>query len=417
MYAALTVAGNLVYDVLQYHFGVSPFPSWADALYLAAYVPEIVALSILMRQRQRVWDRQAWLDSGIILLAAISVAVTFVLLPMASQSTPSDLSSYLALAYPVLDLVVLAILIRLTVGGGRPMTALLLLTASVVLTLTADLVYNALAANGFVDQEPGWLEALFTAGLLVMVAAALDPAAPAIGNPTPRQAAVISRPRTLALGIGALTAPVLLAIGTHDGASVGVFFLAVASIAVNALVIWRILLLLSTVQRQADRLALLSRTDALTGLPNRRSWDFELLRAVEAARTTVLPLTVAMADIDHFKEFNDTNGHLAGDDLLANCARAWRECLDPSIFLARYGGEEFALILSGEGSTSAGAALNAMRAATPAPVTVSIGYALREHQEPIADTVGRADDALYRAKANGRNQVQEGRTVPTRLES
>ncbi|MBK9741200.1 MAG: hypothetical protein IPO93_17310 [Actinobacteria bacterium] len=164
VYMALTVSANVVYDVYQYHLGMDPFPSWADLLYVAAYVPQIVALIVLMRQRQRVWDRQAWIDSAVITVAAVSVATTFVLVPMLTQPAPADASTILALAYPVLDLVVLAILIRLTVGGGRPMAALVLLTASVAVTLTADLVHNGLAATGSADQAPGWLEALYLGG-------------------------------------------------------------------------------------------------------------------------------------------------------------------------------------------------------------------------------------------------------------
>ena len=67
LYAALTAAADVTYDVLQYHFGITPFPSVADLLYFAAYVPLIVALVKLMRQRQRVWDRPAWIDSAVIL--------------------------------------------------------------------------------------------------------------------------------------------------------------------------------------------------------------------------------------------------------------------------------------------------------------------------------------------------------------
>ena len=404
VYLALTVAGNVLYDVYQYHYGVDPFPSWADLLYVTAYVPQIVALVLLMRQRQRVWDRQAWIDSTVITVAAVSVATTFVLVPMLEQSTPADASIYLALSYPLLDLVVLAILIRLTVGGGRPMSALILLTASVTVTLMADLGYNGLAAAGNADQAPNWLEALFIGGILLMVAAATDPEAASIGRPAPQAESMMSPPRTIALGIGALTAPVLLAVGTHD-ATTEVFVLAVASIIVNVLVIWRILLLLTTVQRQSDALAALSRTDALTGLPNRRSWDFELTRAVAGSQAAGSSLTIAIADVDHFKEYNDTHGHLAGDALLEACAQRWRAELHPSIFLARYGGEEFALILPGSAAVEGAQALEQMRRVTPPPVTVSIGYADHEATHPIADTVDRADRALYSAKASGRDRV------------
>jgi diguanylate cyclase (GGDEF)-like protein len=403
-YLALTVAGNVVYDVYQYHFGVDPFPCWADPLFVAAYVPQMVALVLLMRQRQRVWDRHAWIDSAVITVAAVSVATTFVLVPMLAQSTPTDASAYLALAYPLLDLVVLALLIRLTVGGGRPMASLVLLTASVAVTLTADLGYNGLAAAGNADQAPGWLEALFVGGVLLMAAAATDPEAALIGRPAPHAESMMSPPRTIALGIGALTAPILLAVGTHD-ATPEVFVLAVASIIVNVLVIWRILLLLSTVQRQSDELAAQSRTDALTGLPNRRSWDFELVRAVAAAQAAGTPLTIAIADVDHFKDYNDAFGHLAGDALLEACAKRWRAELDPSVFLARYGGEEFAVILPGAWAAGAAQALDRMRRATPPPVGVSIGYARHGFSDPVVTTVERADRAMYAAKAAGRDRV------------
>ncbi len=79
--------------------------------------------------------------------------------------------------------------------------------------------------------------------------------------------------------------------------------------------------------------------------------------------------------------------------------------------LARYGGEEFALILQGDWSTRADAALDAMRRATPPPVTLSVGYARRDYIEPIITTVARADAALYQAKSAGRDQVHEAETT------
>jgi diguanylate cyclase (GGDEF)-like protein len=404
-YLALTVVGDVVYDVLQYHLGESPFPSWADAFYLASYVPQIAALIILLRQRQRVWNRQAWIDSAVITVAAVCVAATLVLLPMLAQSTPSDFVTYLAIAYPLLDLVVLAILIRLTVGGGRPMTSLLLLTVSVLVTLMADLVYNGLAASGTIEDTPRWLDALFTGGILLLVFAVTAPRAASIGQPSPHGAAIMSAARTVALGVGALTAPVLLALQARDESTSAAFFLATASIIVNILVIWRILLLLATVRTQSDALDLLARTDALTGLPNRRSWNFALERADEATRAAGTSLTVAMVDIDHFKEFNDEHGHVAGDDLLKACAEAWRTALDASVFLARYGGEEFAAFLEGQSPSEVVAILERCRLATPASVTVSIGCARHESDEPIVATLQRADQALYAAKAAGRDRL------------
>jgi len=81
-----------------------------------------------------------------------------------------------------------------------------------------------------------------------------------------------------------------------------------------------------------------ARTDALTGLPNRRAWDEELERELARAKRYGGRLCLAMIDLDHFKRFNDREGHQAGDRLLADSATAWREQLRPSDLLARYGG-------------------------------------------------------------------------------
>ena len=87
--------------------------------------------------------------------------------------------------------------------------------------------------------------------------------------------------------------------------------------------------------------------DALTGAPNRRTWDYELSRACASSLETGTPLSVAMMDMDHFKAYNDTHGHQAGDRLLREAVAAWTEQLGPPGLLARYGGEEFAVLLPG----------------------------------------------------------------------
>ena len=90
-----------------------------------------------------------------------------------------------------------------------------------------------------------------------------------------------------------------------------------------------------------DEARKVARVDALTSLPNRRAWDEALPRELARARRDGKPFTVAMIDLDNFKKFNDTHGHQAGDDLLADAARAWIAQLRETDLLARYGGEEF----------------------------------------------------------------------------
>jgi diguanylate cyclase (GGDEF)-like protein len=117
-------------------------------------------------------------------------------------------------------------------------------------------------------------------------------------------------------------------------------------------------------------------------------------------------LCVAMVDLDHFKRFNDDNGHAAGDRLLRACAVAWKGHLRPGDTLARVGGEEFAVLLPSCTLADAARVLERLRDATPSGATASIGVAEQQAGESAADLLARADSALYDAKESGRDRLQ-----------
>lgn len=162
----------------------------------------------------------------------------------------------------------------------------------------------------------------------------------------------------------------------------------------------------------------LASTDALTGLPNRRQFMLQLEGEVERMRRgSTREASVLMLDLDHFKRVNDQHGHAVGDSLLRHFARLLREELRATDTAGRMGGEEFAVILPG--SNLAAAQTFAQRlcdrlAAEPLAVgptrveaTVSIGIAAIAASDATPDAVLlRADEALYRAKTEGRNRVQ-----------
>lgn len=145
--------------------------------------------------------------------------------------------------------------------------------------------------------------------------------------------------------------------------------------------------------------------DSLTGLSNRRMLEEQLPRELARARRTGLPLCVAIIDIDHFKAYNDTHGHLAGDEVLRQCARAWDEALRGEDTIVRFGGEEFLVLLPDTGPEEAAEVVERLREQTPMEQTCSAGLASWDFVESADDLLGRADAALYLAKASGRDQL------------
>ena len=154
------------------------------------------------------------------------------------------------------------------------------------------------------------------------------------------------------------------------------------------------------------RLAEQARTDGLTGLANRRTWDQELPLVLRRARRAGGQVALAMLDLDHFKAYNDTRGHAAGDQLLRDAAQAWSALLRSTDLLARYGGEEFVLALPGCGEADALALLERVRAGTPGGCTASVGLTVWDGEEDGTDALLRADAALYDAKGAGRDRVR-----------
>jgi len=149
----------------------------------------------------------------------------------------------------------------------------------------------------------------------------------------------------------------------------------------------------------------LAGTDQLTGLPNRRSWDERFAVLIAAAQRSGDPLVVAVADVDRFKAYNDTHGHLEGDVLLREVALAAKAELRTVDLVARWGGEEFAIALPNCADADARTVLERVRKAMPRGQSISIGYCEWDRQDSAEGLMDRADSALYEAKRSGRNRV------------
>lgn len=166
---------------------------------------------------------------------------------------------------------------------------------------------------------------------------------------------------------------------------------------------------------EAEEMSRMAITDPLTHIMNRRGITVGLLDAMAQAERYRTPLTVAMADIDHFKEVNDTHGHKAGDRVLKDVAAILSDALRMPDKVGRYGGEEFLMILPHTSLTQGRKIADRIRAsvskwdfdlgAKKIRLTISIGLCQFKSGEDLEQFLSHADKALYEAKKGGRNLV------------
>ena len=176
---------------------------------------------------------------------------------------------------------------------------------------------------------------------------------------------------------------------------------------------------LSSVAVTNARLYERATVDQMTGLKNHAYFQSVLRRECEKAKKRASSLSILFTDVDHFKGFNDTHGHQAGDEVLKSVAKVLRKCTRKNDLAARYGGEEFCIIMPGTEQKGALHIAERVRSSVEAmelsykksklKITTSVGIALFDPKKDGKGTsalIERADKALYACKKNGRNQVQ-----------
>ena len=370
--------------------------SW---FYSAAGPILIVGLTLLVRARTGGKDRAGFIDTAVISTGVAVLCWTFLMRPVAYEAS-LDLASRLeALAYPTIDVLVLALIVRLLTTAGTRTLSLGLLTLALASMLVADLAYAIAEMRG---TDGGDWTLAWPVGFVLWGAAAAHPSMRTLTDVAPAQAATLSGRRLAVLTLTSMLAPgVLVVQGLTQPTAIDWAGIAAGSIILFLLVVARISGLVAQIRQQSVQLEIMAHTDALTGVPNRRAWDLRL---------AIKPLSgqvryVALIDIDYFKKFNDQHGHQAGDRLLKEAASAWAGQLRSSDLIARYGGEEFGVVLDCGTADQAFTIMSRLQAVTPQGQSFSAGLARWTDGEAGVRVVERADAALYQAKEAGRNRV------------
>ena len=212
--------------------------------------------------------------------------------------------------------------------------------------------------------------------------------------------------RHVGVAVACVAATLALPLGLDGDAPAGPELrLLVLWTAVAVVASFTVLRLVNEIRRQSDELERLASTDSLTGLPNRRVWEDALPRELARSVRSGAPVSIAILDLDRFKDYNDENGHQGGDLLLKEAAAMWPGELRDSDLMARFGGEEFALLLPDCGAADVHRVVEKVRRATPPGVTSSAGAAVWDGVEEAEDLIRRADEALYEAKRAGRDRT------------
>jgi diguanylate cyclase (GGDEF)-like protein len=400
------VFGDVTFSIYLHRLGTVPFPSAADAFYLATYPALGLGLWLLLRAQGR--DHAGLVDACIAAAGCTLLFWVFVMRPVAEAGGAPALQRTFALAYPSADVVLLVLLARLLTGRAARTTSYWLLGAGMTLMLASDVGCSLLSISARLPEgitDVGWLLSYVALG-----AAALHPSMRALTQPVDAPEPALSKSRLVVLAVSSLIAPVLL-LGQGLAGVPDLDWLAIgtAAVALFLLVVVRMAGLVGKVQSQADQLSDLAMRDDLTGLPNRRLLE-ELIRAeLDRGRAP----QVAFIDLDDFKRINDGLGHAVGDQLLTAVGKRLGGVLRPGDAVARLGGDEFAVLMPDTGQIAADTLVNELAAALEQPVFAGEQHLLVQASIGVADAAGtrdpfevlrRADVAMYAAKGSTARQ-------------
>jgi diguanylate cyclase (GGDEF)-like protein len=420
--AASSSAADMARDLASWRGVDIPSPGYPDAVYLGAYIPLLAGVWGLLARGNRRQDHENSMDAIILAVGAAAVGYVLIGEPILAEDTMTPAATAVALAYPALDLVLVAFLGRLAFGGLRRNPAIWLACAGTLCWLVGDLAKLWLSEHNHSLGDA--VDAPWLCGYWLLALAAAHPAMARIGTRATGTHRPPGGPRLVVLGIAGVVNPVLVIYlgvrGEHGSPLVvlgcsGIALFLVVSIRMGLLVgssarhVVELGTALDAKRRLEESLRRMAHQDPLTDLANRAAFTEEVDRALRDSPRGLL----VMIDLDGFKAVNDTFGHATGDQLLVAAGMRFGRTLRGGDMLARLGGDEFAVWLP-EVLTKVRAAQTAERLtscchqpfsvrAGEAVVTASIGAAFARQGDDVDSLMARADHAMYEAKRSGKN--------------
>ncbi|WP_328467497.1 GGDEF domain-containing protein [Actinoplanes sp. NBC_00393] len=384
-------------------------PTPADLLYFVYYLLIAAAVLLFIRRRAPGWDLPSAVDALIVAVSAGLLTWIYLIEPLTADSELPMAAKLTQSAYPVLDLMLLILAVRLILGPGTRGPVLRLLLTSLTLMLAVDTVYAVLGVVDGGGVNEAFLDGMWMLSLGLLGAAALHPGIRHFDQRSSSAVPDASPARLAVLAIAVLMAPVVQLLQHLRDDPVNVPLWSAACAIMFLLVLARMYGLVAAQRRAAV-------TDPLTGLHTRRYFTEALAVECRRAARTGHDLGLLVIDVDHFKPINDTYGHPAGDRVLREVARRLKSVARAGSVVARYGGEEFVVLApQADGDTLYAFAERMRLAVSDLPVdageqallsvTASVGAASAPGR--IADPealLKAADEALYAAKAGGRNR-------------
>ncbi|WP_367318149.1 putative bifunctional diguanylate cyclase/phosphodiesterase [Streptomyces sp. HUAS ZL42] len=427
---ALFAVADVIFGAYQFGGDLVPFPSAADALYLGAYPFFAAGLIRLASARRSGGMRWApLLDAGIPTLGMATLAWAFIVAPYL-RSHLSVLPLAISLAYPLADLVLLCMAVRLVLTTGVHSPALALFTLWVAATLAADALYYSTLASTGAPIAADVSYSLWMASYLFLGAAALHPSMAVTTQLTPRHMERLSRSRMTVLVLLSLVGPVLIVANVGNVRDQPAHAAVISGIVagLTLLLVLRIMLLADQAQERAHvaekalreqgtlqhQLAHQAFHDTLTGLANRALFSERVEHALGRASATG-NIVLLVIDLDSFKDINDSLGHPVGDELLVAVGHRLLGAARHNDTVARIGGDEFAVLAEDLKDTPAERYAQRFLERFKGPfavsdqrnlfVTASIGIVTVTKPTSRNDVLRSADIALYVAKDGGRNRA------------